>query len=400
MTMNAGQSTERERIRALRSYDILDTAPEVAFDNVTAMCAQLLEVPIALVSLVDSDRQWFKSRVGLDLAQTERSIAFCDHAIRRDAPLIVEDTAEDARFANNPLVLSDPCVRFYAGVPLNTPEGFKLGTLCAIDTQPRHFAPREVELLVRLARQVELELELRRQTLLLDQHLARAEADRRRQEMFAAMIVHDLRNPLTAIALSAVAGLQDRPLADECLQEISAASERAQRMLADVLDICLARTGEVVPRRSALSVRGLLEATIESVSRYAADRHVRLALDTSGAPSVYEVDPDLLERALINLLENAIRFSPRNDVVAVSATAAGAGVTFCVEDHGPGIPHAEQARVFEPFVSLEAASKHRGLGLAFCKIAAEAHGGRTWVEDARPRGSRFLLHISRSAPMA
>jgi signal transduction histidine kinase len=398
--MNSGTSQERERIRALRAYDILDTAPEIAFDNVTAMCAELLEVPIALVSLVDADRQWFKSRVGLDVAQTERSIAFCDHAIRRSTPLIVEDAAQDARFANNPLVLSDPRVRFYAGVPLSTPEGFKLGTLCAIDTQPRHFAPREVELLVRLARQVELELELRRQTLLLDQRLARTEADQRRQEMFAAMIVHDLRNPLTAIALSAVAGLQEGPLADECLREISTASERAQRMLADVLDICLARTGKVVPRRSTLSVRGLLQATMESVSRAAADKKVRLETDTRGAPDVYDADPDLLERALINLLENAIRFSPRGDVVAVSAAAAGDGITLAVEDHGPGIPKSEHARVFEPFVSLEAGASHRGLGLAFCKIAAEAHGGRAWVEDATPRGSRFLVHIPSSTPAA
>lgn len=398
--MNSGPSQERERIRALRSYDILDTAPEIAFDNVTAMCAELLEVPIALVSLVDTDRQWFKSRVGLDIAQTERSIAFCDHAIRRSAPLIVDDVAEDARFANNPLVLSEPRVRFYAGVPLNTPEGFKLGTLCAIDTQPRHFAPREVELLVRLARQVELELELRRQSLLLGQRLARAEANQRRQEMFAAMIVHDLRSPLTAIALSAVAGLQDGQLADECLTEISAASERAQRMLADVLDICLAGTGKVTPRRSTLSVRGLLRATMKSVSRAAADRQIRLEADTSSAPDVCDADPDLLERALINLLENAIRFSPRGDVVAVSARATSAGITLAVEDHGPGIPSDEHARVFEPFVSLEAGASHRGLGLAFCKIAAEAHGGHAWVEDATPRGSRFLLHIPRYTSMA
>ena len=385
---------ERERLRALHSYSILDTSPELAFDNVTAMCAELLEVPIALVSLIDANRQWFKSRVGIGIDQTERSIAFCDYAIRKKAPMIVEDATTDARFADNPLVLAEPHVRFYAGVPLVTPEGLMLGTLCAIDTQPRHFAPREVDLLVRLARQVEIELELRRQTLLLDRRLARVEADWQKQELFAAMIVHDLRNPLAAITLSAVAGLQHLPSAEECLQEVAESSARAQKMLADVLDICLARTGRVTPRRSRLDVLGVLEDARSAVARTAAARRVVIALDVSRAHATCLADPDLLGRALINLLENAIRFSPRDATVTLSAASDSSRITFGVEDLGPGIPPGARERVFEPFASLQGAPEHRGLGLAFCKIAAEAHGGRVWVEDRVPHGSRFLLAIS------
>jgi len=392
--MDTAEQHERERIRALQSYNILDTAPEIAFDNVTAMCAELLGVPIALVSLVDSNRQWFKSRVGLAVEQTERSIAFCDHAIRRKAPFIIEDAMEDARFADNPLVRSEPRVRFYAGIPLSTPEGLMLGTLCAIDTQPRHFAAREVDLLVRLARQVEIELELRRQTLLLDQRLARVETDARQQELFAAMIVHDLRNPLTAITLSAVAGLQDAPSAEECLQEVAASSARAQKMLADVLDICLARTGRLTPRRSTLNVQALLRDALSAVARDAADRRVPLDLDVRRAEVTCQADPELLGRALINLLENAVRFSPCDACVILSAVSDAAGITFRVDDCGPGIPPRERARVFEPFVSLQPSHQQRGLGLAFCKIAAEAHGGRAWVEDREPHGSRFSLFIA------
>jgi signal transduction histidine kinase len=384
---------ERERVRALHSYAILDTAPEVAFDNVTAMCAELLEVPIALVSLIDTNRQWFKSRVGVGIDQTARSIAFCDHAIRRNAPMIIEDATADVRFADNPLVLGEPRVRFYAGVPLSTPEGLMLGTLCAIDTQPRHFAPREVELLVRLARQVEIELELRRQTLILDERLARVQEHSQKQELFAAMIVHDLRNPLTAITLSAVAGLQEPASAEECLQEVATASARAQSMLADVLDICLARTGRVTPRRSALDVPALMQEATAAVARAAVERGVALRLAMDGADATLRADPDLLGRALINLLENAVRFSPRDETVTLSAVRDPGGISFAVEDHGPGVPPGSRQHVFEPFVSLHAGPDQRGLGLALCKIAAEAHGGRAWVEDAEPHGSRFLLFI-------
>ena len=112
------------------------------------------------------------------------------------------------------------------------------------------------------------------------------------------------------------------------------------------------------------------------------------------AHATCQADPDLLGRALINLLENAVRFSPRDETVTLSAVSDPGGITFAVEDHGPGVSPASRQQVFEPFVSSQAGPEQRGLGLAQCKIAAEAHGGRVWVEDAEPHGGRFLLFIS------
>lgn len=127
---------EAERLQLLRSLEILDTPPEQVFDRITRVLASTLGVPIALVSLVDEHRQWFKSRVGLDVQETPRDAAFCVHAIGGSGTLVVEDARTDVRFRDNPLVVGAPHIRFYAGTPIRTREGFALGTLCAIDDRP------------------------------------------------------------------------------------------------------------------------------------------------------------------------------------------------------------------------------------------------------------------------
>lgn len=128
---------EEQRLATLRSLGLLDTPPEERFDRVTRMALRLFDVPIALVSLVDDDRQWFKSRQGLDAPETPRTVAFCAHAILGDEVMVVEDALDDERFADNPLVSGDPNIRFYAGAPIEGPDGSRLGTLCLIDRKPR-----------------------------------------------------------------------------------------------------------------------------------------------------------------------------------------------------------------------------------------------------------------------
>ncbi len=153
---------EAGRLKALRKYRILDTDPEQAFDDLTLLASQVCGTPIALISLVDENRQWFKSRVGLQAHETARDVSFCAHAIQQPGLFIVPDAMNDARFRDNPLVLDDPHIRFYAGAPLVTREGDALGTLCVIDRLPRTLTEGQKNALEAVQRQAEAQLELRR----------------------------------------------------------------------------------------------------------------------------------------------------------------------------------------------------------------------------------------------
>lgn len=155
-------SNEVARLNALYRYDILDTSPEATLDNITSLAARICQTPTALISLVDTTRQWFKSTVGLEVKQTGRDVSFCAHGILQKDVLIVQDACKDSRFANNPLVTTDPKIRFYAGAPLITPEGYAIGTLCVIDYVPGELSQRQAESLQTLADQVVTQLELQR----------------------------------------------------------------------------------------------------------------------------------------------------------------------------------------------------------------------------------------------
>jgi len=151
-------SNETRRLETLRGLKLLDTPPEERFDRVTRLAKQIFSTPIALVSLVDADRQWFKSAQGLDAPETPRNVSFCGHAILDDKIMVVNDAAKDQRFCDNPLVCNDPNIRFYAGYPLSAPDGSRVGTLCVIDRVPREISREQAQLLRELGRMVEEEL--------------------------------------------------------------------------------------------------------------------------------------------------------------------------------------------------------------------------------------------------
>ena len=171
-------ANDAARVGALQKYAILDSEPEQAFDDLTLLASYVCKTPIALISLIDGNRQWFKSKVGISATETSRDIAFCSTAIQQPDVFVVPDALQDERFRTNPLVVSDPNIRFYAGAPLINEDGYALGTLCVIDRAPRNLAADQEAALKALSRLVLMQMEFRRNLILLKEALN----DRTREE--------------------------------------------------------------------------------------------------------------------------------------------------------------------------------------------------------------------------
>ncbi len=385
---------DTQRLAALKDYRVLDSPEEASFDNLTAIAARRFDTSISLVSLVDERRQWFKSRVGLAPRETSREVSFCDHAVRSGQRVFVPDARLDERFKDNPLVTGDPHIRFYCGIPLRTPEGHCLGTFCVIDSEPRQFSQGEFADLEALARQVELELELRRRSELLGEAMKRQQHEQQSKELLAAMLVHDLRSPLSSVMLLASCVRPVDAESSESLAELLGEAERMGGMLSDVLDVCLSEAGVLRVRRTEFSLRSLGERIIRRMAPPGRSGARTLTAEFDQGDMVVEADPQLLTRVLENLLSNAMHHGHKNSAIILRLSVSPGGrVQGEVRDQGPVIPPALRQSVFRIFEQLatQEASEHRGhgLGLTFCRLAIEAHGGEIDVSPNAEVGNCF-----------
>lgn len=395
---------EEQRLAALRSYEVLDTLPESDFDELTGLASELCDTPISLVSLIDENRQWFKSRTGLDASETPREVAFCAHAIRQPGELlVVEDAHEDDRFHDNPIVRGAPFVRFYAGFPLVDPEGHALGTLCVIDHEPRKLEPHQLNALRVLGRQVMTQLELRRRFTELARAKQAAEAATAAKSAFLANMSHEIRTPMNAI-LGMAELLHDTPLSAEQAQYVGISRNAGQSLLElinGILDLSKAEAGKLTLERKPFELRAFLESVIEMLSVAASCKGLRLVLDIEpGVPGTVVGDPIRLRQVLVNLLGNAIKFTEQGHVLlSVSRNEDTKHlVLFSVRDSGIGIAADDAACLFTPFTQVESTTSRRfggtGLGLSLSQHLIELMGGTIHLQSAPGIGSTFSFTVA------
>ena len=408
---------EQARLASLNTLEILDTLPEADFDDLTRLASRICGTPIALVSLVDQSRQWFKSHFGLDASETPRDMAFCAHAILGEQLFLVEDAHRDERFHDNPLVTGDPQVRFYAGMPLKGVSGLNLGTLCVIDRQPRQLTAEQVEALEVIGHQVEAQLMLRlrvrelerREEELRSQRDALASMQQQKGELLRR-VIRDLKPPLASILTNASFTLYRAHLPEDMqrtTRDILDAAEGLQRTVSNLLDAGSGET-ELSLKASSFDVTVLLsEVSREFQQRLvSAPRHfiqsVRLTEPRLTA------DRDLLRRALTNLLDNSFQYTALGSgkVTLEASNPEPSLLELRVRDEGPPIPPAARSHLFDahlPDANAAAARRAEGgnrLALAFCRRAVQAHGGWIWVEDNHPKGVAFCLRLPVQPPGA
>ena len=393
---------ETARLAELRAYRILDTPKEAEFDDLVALASRICETPVALVTLMDRDRQWFKAAVGVDMPERPYEESLCAHVILEKGLQEIPDLTLDPRFADNAVVAGDPNLRFYAGVPLETPEGLPIGTLCVIDVRTRALTDLQRETLRILARQAMTQMELRRRVREGEaerERIARAEEILREAvevrtkelreaieeaERFNYSISHDLRTPLRAISATSRMLLEEAgPALDaESREHLERQSHNARRLglLIDGL-LRLSRLGRVELNRSLLDVSAIAHAVVDEIVR-AEDAPCEVTIE-EGMHA--EGDPALVRLVLANLVENACKFSHGEGRVRVYRD----GEAFAVSDEGIGFDMAYAKKLFLPFERLvgEGEFSGTGIGLANVERIVRRHGGRVW-RRARPGKAR------------
>jgi len=382
---------EPARLAAIRRYDILDTPPDGAFDRITALAARVLNAPIAIVSIVDHDRIWFKSHHGVEVEQIGRDPGLCASAILQDGPWIINDAPRDPRALANPLVAGDFGLKFYAGVPLRTRDGHNLGTLCILDFEPRELSADATATLEDLAEMVVDELELR-----LASRLAIAEAREREylKDALMGMLSHELRTPVTTI-FGAAQLLSRKPTEAshdrmaELFPDIISESERLLRLIEDLLVLTrLEQGGTIKAAREPVLMQRLLSAIVEHESRRWPERSLRLDVQPNLPPVVG--DQLYLEQVVRNLVSNALKYSATDKAVEISASAIDGEVEVRVRDRGIGLPSEGHDKLFGLMERGDAAVRHApgaGIGLYVCRRLLDAMGGRIWLEPAPDVGT-------------
>jgi signal transduction histidine kinase len=397
MTAAERSLQEAARLATLREYEIRDTPTESKFDGIAQLAAEICDTPIALISLIDADRQWFKARVGCELTETSLETAFCAWTLTAPDLLEVSDTRSDPRFTTNALVVGEPYARFYAGSALRVDGGYALGAICVIDRQPRTLTPAQRRALRALARHAAAEFELRRYARAASSYAERLRELDVLKDRILNTVGHELRTPLSSIRgylelLMDEADPLDSATARQFMTVMQRNSERLLHLVDDMLTAAQFRADGMNLRLTEVNLAELVAEVVEE-SRPLTD-HQRVALVLASPPEVLaEAAARQLRQALKHLLLNAVRFTTHGEI-RVRVTSSPRPLVV-VSDTGVGIAAEELSRLFDPFYRADGADhsavQGAGLGLTIVRAIVEAHHAEIKVESVPNVGTIVTL---------
>jgi signal transduction histidine kinase len=405
---------EQERIQALHALQILDTPPEDKFDRITRIAQILFDVPIALVSLVDTNRQWFKSCAGLSATETPRSMSFCAHAILNQDVLVIEDATKDERFFDNPLVTGEPFIKFYAGKPIRNMDNQMLGTLCIIDKNPRQLSRSDKTVLTDLAKWVEkefqtitltnqlqektsklliVEQELRDQNKILENEIKIQTEKLIANEKMSALgimssrLAHDLKNPLTVIKTYSdiLSTKLESNMVHLCFMA-SSVLKKSIRHLERIIDDTLNFVRTTKINSSKNSINDILKNSIESMDL---PDTVTLLLPENDVQ--INCDGEKLKAVFSNLITNALQAIDNSGKIIIRTKNESSKILIEIEDSGAGIPAEILPKIFDPLFTSKPTGT--GLGLGICKSIIEQHQGTISV---RNNPTTFTITLQKS----
>lgn len=394
--MNVAPFPDNEglRLESLYRYGILDTEAEEMFDELTQLASAICGTPISLVSLIDKERQWFKSNLGLPVNETSREVAFCSHAILESGVFTVRDASEDSRFSDNPLVVGDPLIRFYAGAPIVTGDGFALGTLCVIDREPRELRPDQEEALKHLAKQVVRNLNLRLQ-------LTKTRNLNESNNLLLSVISHDVRAPLCSM-VSIHDMLQQESLGnsrrlDELIKTLEETTQKALDHADELLErIQLGSELEPLASQEVDLIKVLKD--IETLFKANCEGK-NISYKTVHSNGTFRVIADInyLYSILRNLISNALKFTNPSGSVVVELYELRNRLIVSVKDNGRGINPSHMEAILSEKESISnlgtEGEKGTGMGLSLASQLAKQMGWKLSIDSNLKDGTKAYLTI-------
>lgn len=387
---------EKDRLAELLKFEVLDSEDELCFDELTELASTICGTPISLISLIDSHRQWFKSRVGLEARETPKDLAFCAHAILQKDIFEIPNALADERFTDNPLVTESPDIRFYAGQPLLTSSGLPIGTLCVIDTKPNLLNAEQKRALEILAKQVIGQLELRL-------HARKMQRMNKQREKFFGVLAHDLKSPFNGVlGLSRLlvdhADSFDQKQVSLYSKEILNSSLKIYQILDEILQWTEQSALAGKPVLNNFPIKECIDNSIELLSESIKakdlhiDIHVADNIEATGNKAFFKT-------AARNLLSNAIKYSPKGGRILIHASNKEQNMHLSVQDEGEGIPDSLRKELFKGTVSSHQGTlgeAGHGLGLHLTHELILMQNGSIWIDEEYKQGTRIhcVLPIS------